>query len=117
MADIRISNLADILVNYSVEVEPGHLVGIDCVPFNPSALPYLQEVTRAVLKAGGHPLLDLEPEFFSKVLLDEGDDAQDAELKLQVMLTKGESVKGKAKEGMMGNYFERLVRLKVLEEK
>ncbi len=44
-----------------------------------------------------------------------GDDAQDAELKLQVMLTKGESVKGKGKEGMKGNYFERLVRLKLLE--
>ncbi|NIO19329.1 MAG: hypothetical protein GTN76_00930 [Candidatus Aenigmarchaeota archaeon] len=44
-----------------------------------------------------------------------GDDAQDAELLLQVMMTKGESVKGKAKEGMIGNYFERFVRLKVLE--
>jgi len=44
-----------------------------------------------------------------------GDDAQDAELQLQVMLTKGESVKGKAKEGMKGNYFERVIRLKVLE--
>ena len=44
-----------------------------------------------------------------------GDDAQDTELTLQVMMTKGESVKGKAKEGMKGNYFERVVRLKVLE--
>lgn len=44
-----------------------------------------------------------------------GDDAQDSELKLQVMLTKGESVKGKAKKGMQGNYFEHLVRLKILE--
>ncbi len=44
-----------------------------------------------------------------------GDDAQDADLQLQVMLTKGESVKGKAKEGMKGNYFEWIVRLKVLE--
>jgi hypothetical protein len=44
-----------------------------------------------------------------------GDDAQDADLQLQVMLTKGESVKGKAKEGMTGNYFERVVRFKVLE--
>ncbi|NIM59982.1 MAG: hypothetical protein GTO16_13740 [Candidatus Aminicenantes bacterium] len=43
------------------------------------------------------------------------DDAQDAELTLQVMLTKGESVKGKGREGMKGNYFERIVRLKVLE--
>jgi hypothetical protein len=46
-----------------------------------------------------------------------GDDAKDAELQLQVMLTKGESVKGRAKEGMKGNYFERLVRLRVLEQK
>ncbi len=44
-----------------------------------------------------------------------GDDAQDAELQLQVMLTKGESVKGKAKEGMEGNYFWRTVRLIVVE--
>lgn len=43
-----------------------------------------------------------------------GDDAQDGELMLQVMLTKGESVKGKAKQGMIGNYFERKVHLKVL---
>jgi hypothetical protein len=31
------------------------------------------------------------------------------------MLTRGESVKGKAKEGMKGNYFERIIRLKVLD--
>ena len=29
-----------------------------------------------------------------------GDDAQDAELELQIMLSRGESVKGKAKEGV-----------------
>lgn len=44
-----------------------------------------------------------------------GDDASDAELQLQIMLTKGESVKGRAKQGMIGNYFEKLVRLKVIE--
>lgn len=43
------------------------------------------------------------------------DAAQDAELSLQVMLTKGESIKGKPKEGMIGSYFERKVRLKVIE--
>ena len=43
------------------------------------------------------------------------DAAMDAELTLQVMLTKGESVKGTPKEGMIGNYFERKVRLKVVE--
>lgn len=42
-----------------------------------------------------------------------GDDARDAEIELQVMLTRGESVKGKPREGMIGNYFERRVRLKV----
>jgi hypothetical protein len=42
-----------------------------------------------------------------------GDDARDGEIELQVMLTKGESVKGKPREGMVGNYFERKVRLKV----
>jgi hypothetical protein len=44
-----------------------------------------------------------------------GDDALDTNIKLQVMLPKDESVKGKAREGMKGNYFERVIRLKVLE--
>jgi hypothetical protein len=39
--------------------------------------------------------------------------AQNAELQLQVMLTKGESIKGNAKEGMLGNYFERKVILRI----
>ncbi len=37
--------------------------------------------------------------------------AEDAEIQLQVMLTKGESVKGNAQEGMLGNYFEKKVKL------
>lgn len=37
--------------------------------------------------------------------------AKNAEIQLQVMLTKGESVKGNAQEGMIGNYFERKVKL------
>jgi len=32
-------------------------------------------------------------------------------MQLQVMLTKGASVKGNAQEGMSGNYFERKVKL------
>ena len=43
------------------------------------------------------------------------DAARDAVVALQVMLTKGESVKGKPAEGMIGNYFERTVQLRVLE--
>lgn len=43
------------------------------------------------------------------------DAAQYSELSFQVMLTKGESQKGNAKEGMKGNYFEKKVMLKVLD--
>lgn len=43
------------------------------------------------------------------------DSARDAQIVLQGMLTRGESVKGKAREGMVGNYFERKVTLKVLD--
>jgi len=41
--------------------------------------------------------------------------AKDAEMQLQVMLTKGESMKGNATEGMIGNYFERKVILKIIQ--
>lgn len=44
-----------------------------------------------------------------------GDAAHNDEITLQVMLTKGESVKGDAKQGMIGNYFERKVILKVVD--
>ena len=43
------------------------------------------------------------------------DAARDAEVMLQVMLTRGESVKGKGKEGLLGSYFERSVKLRVLD--
>ena len=43
------------------------------------------------------------------------DGARDATIVLQGMLTRGESVKGKGKEGMVGNYFERTLKLKVLD--
>ncbi len=41
------------------------------------------------------------------------DDAINTEIQLQVMLTKGEAIKGSGKEGMIGNYFERKIKLKV----
>lgn len=43
------------------------------------------------------------------------EDAQESTLELQVMLTRGESVKGDPRSGMVGNYFERTVRLKVVD--
>ena len=41
------------------------------------------------------------------------DNAKDAEISLQVMLTKGEATKNNAHEGLTGSYFERKVKLKV----
>jgi len=43
------------------------------------------------------------------------DAARDAELELQLMLTGGEAVKGKEREGLVSNYFVRRVLLRVLE--
>lgn len=43
------------------------------------------------------------------------EDAQESTLQLQVMLTRGESVKGDPRAGIVGNYFERTVRLKVVD--
>lgn len=43
------------------------------------------------------------------------DAARDATIVLQVMLTKGKSVKGKPKEGLIGSYFERQVKLRVIQ--
>lgn len=54
MRDQRLDKLADVLVNYSVKVQPGQLVRIngDAV-----GTPLLEAVYEAVIKAGGHPLL------------------------------------------------------------
>jgi hypothetical protein len=43
------------------------------------------------------------------------ENARDSDLQLQVMLTKGEAVKADAKKGMLGNYFERTIALKVVD--
>lgn len=45
-----------------------------------------------------------------------GDGAADADLELQIMLTTGEAVKGKPKEGLISNYVVRKVRLVVLDQ-
>lgn len=54
MTDQRVINLAQTLVNYSVEVKENDLVGIIAQPL---ATPLVQEVLRLVLRRGGHPYL------------------------------------------------------------
>ena len=52
MSDQRRRKLANLLVNYSTQVQPGDWVGI-LGEF--SSLPILRDVYEAVLDAGGHP--------------------------------------------------------------
>ena len=52
MKDPRISKLADILVNYSVAVQPGDWVVIQG---DVLTMPMIEEIYRFVLLAGGHP--------------------------------------------------------------
>ena len=52
--DIRIEKLADLLVNYSVAIQPGDKVFIQG---EPTAAPLIRAVYRKVLEAGGHPLV------------------------------------------------------------
>jgi aminopeptidase len=54
MADPRIEKLADVLVNYSVAVQPGDKV---VVRGETPASPLLEAVYAKVLQAGGHPLM------------------------------------------------------------
>jgi len=55
MADPRMSNLAKLLVQYSVAVQPGDFVNISCVGSLTAGVPMIVEVFREVLNAGGNP--------------------------------------------------------------
>jgi aminopeptidase len=58
MVDTRLSQLANVLVNYSVAVQPGDKVVIEG---NISSEPLIQEIFVKVLRSGGHPLIILNP--------------------------------------------------------
>ncbi|MCA9971855.1 MAG: aminopeptidase [Anaerolineales bacterium] len=73
MSDPRVTQLADLLVNYSVAVQPGETVFISGTPH---AMPLVVETYRHVLRAGGLPTVYLEDDVFTEILLCEGNDAQ-----------------------------------------
>lgn len=58
MKDERIEKLADLLVNYSVQVRPGDRVAIRGTT---TAEPLIKPLIASILKAGGHPFPMLEP--------------------------------------------------------
>jgi aminopeptidase len=73
MTDVRVVNLAKVLVNYSVKVQPGDWVWISGSML---ALPLVDEVQRCVLKAGGNPTVMLDHDDLSETYLYEASDAQ-----------------------------------------
>ncbi|HQY32273.1 MAG TPA: aminopeptidase, partial [Thermomicrobiales bacterium] len=54
MADLRIDTWADILVNFSVKVQPGQTVSIQG---GVAGGPLMRAVFRQVIKAGGYPIV------------------------------------------------------------
>jgi aminopeptidase len=73
MRDPRVTKLAEVLVNYSVGVKPGQLVRING---SMVASPLIVEIFRAVVKAGGNPMVRMAPEECGEIMIREGSDAQ-----------------------------------------
>ena len=67
--------LADVLVGYSTEVRPGELVLVHAPAV---AQPLAEEIVRCVVRAGGHPMLRLQPDgdWDDAILLTNGNDEQ-----------------------------------------
>ena len=73
MGDPRIEKLANLLVNYCVEVKPGDKVMLRGVS---ASLPLVKETYRHIVKAGGHATLTWDEPVFREMLLREGNDDQ-----------------------------------------
>lgn len=73
MYDPRLEKLAHVLVNYSTAVRPNDLVRIAGPPV---ARPLVIAVYRAVLKAGGHPHVEMLPDECAEAKLDLGNEEQ-----------------------------------------
>lgn len=73
MADLRLTKLADLLVNYSVAVQPGDWVVVygDVV-----AEPLVTEVVRRVVKAGGHPTMMVRSDGIEEAFMSEASEEQ-----------------------------------------
>jgi len=71
--DPRISRMAKVLVEYSLEVKPGWVVTISA---STGALPLVQAVYRCVLEAGGHPYVLLDSPSSVEMLLRFGSSEQ-----------------------------------------
>jgi len=73
MRDQRVARLGELIVDYSLGLEPGKVLRIDAPPV---ATPLAVEVYRSALAAGAHPYVHVEPERLPELLLAEGSDEQ-----------------------------------------
>src|SRR5438270_13128239 len=73
MRDPRLEKLADVLVSYSVAVQPNQLVRIS----GPAvAQPLVVELYRKVLAAGGHPFVRMNPDELGEIFVKHASDEQ-----------------------------------------
>jgi aminopeptidase len=73
MSDPRVAKLGGLLVNYSLELQPGQIVRIDA---GTVAAPLVTEVYRHALRAGAFPRTRIDVEGLDVILLDEANDEQ-----------------------------------------
>ena len=71
--DPRVARLGELVVNYSLGLQPGKVLRIDAPPVS---APLAIEIYRAALAAGAHPYVDLQLERLPELLLAEANDEQ-----------------------------------------
>jgi aminopeptidase len=73
MSDPRVAKLGELLVNYSLELQPGQLLRIDA---GTVAAPLVSEAYRFALRAGAHPRTHIEIEGLDVIVVAEANDDQ-----------------------------------------
>jgi aminopeptidase len=73
LTSLHLERWADLLVRHAVSVQAGQVVRITA---QPAAEPLLEAVYRAVLAAGGHPIVHVQPESLTEVFYEWASDGQ-----------------------------------------
>jgi aminopeptidase len=73
MSDPRVAKLADLIVNYSLELNPGNVVRIDGGTIT---APLIREIYRGALRAGANPRTKVEVEGVDVIALNEATEEQ-----------------------------------------
>jgi len=73
MTDPRVAKLADLLVNYSLELQPGQIVRLDG---GTVAAPFVRELYRSALRAGANPRTRIEVEGLDVIAVSDATEEQ-----------------------------------------